>query len=154
MSDLPSDGERRALGERLNQHPGMQHLGARIDLSAPSGEVRVTVDPIRHHHRGGLGTEAVNGVVIAGLFDLVVGITGYLHVYGRRAGVAQLNVQYLRPVTGDRFEVVGRPTRVGRNLVFAAAELIDERGAVCARCDGIVAVSATEHGTAPAEFAL
>ena len=154
MSDYPSDAERRALAERLNRHPGMLHLGARIDLSDGDGEVRAVVDPIEPHHRGGLGTDAVNGVVIAGIFDLVIGITGYLHVFGRRAGVAQLNIQYLRPVTGDRFEVVGRPTRVGQNLVFATAELQDRQGRLCARSDGIVAVSSSAHGAAAEEFAL
>jgi uncharacterized protein (TIGR00369 family) len=154
VTGFPSDADRRALAERLNRHPGMLHLGARIDLSGPDGQVRATVDPIETHHRGGLGTEAVNGVVIAGIFDLVIGITGYLHVFGRRAGVAQLNVQYLRPVTGDRFDVVGHPTRVGQNLVFAAARLEDGQGRVCARCDGIVAVSSSAHGPAAEEFAL
>lgn len=153
-ADFPSAAARAALADRLNRHPGMQHLAARIDLSDPDGRVSAVVDPIRPQHRGGLGTAAVNGVVIAGMFDLVIGITGYLHVFGRRAGVAQLNIQYLRPVTGERFAVAGWPTRVGRSLVFAAAELTDGDGRPCARCDGIVAVSSAPHGPVPAEFAL
>ena len=108
------------------------------------------VDPIRAEHRGGLGTEAVNGAVIAGIFDLVIGLCGYLQTAGRRAGVAQLSIQFLRPVLGARFEVLGQPVRAGKTLVFSAAELVDENGAVCARCDGIVAVAGGEIGAGPA----
>ena len=132
-----------------NAHPGMRHMGARLDLSTP-GLVRTVVDPILPEHRGGLGTEAVNGAVIAGLFDLVIGLSGYLQTAGRRAGVAQLSIQFLRPVLGDRFEVIGRPVRAGKTLVFATAELVDERGVPCARCDGIVAVAGGDVGAGPA----
>jgi acyl-coenzyme A thioesterase PaaI-like protein len=146
----PSDAARVELAALWNEHPGMKHMGARVDLST-AGEVHVIIDPIQPFHRGGLGTDAVNGAVISGMFDLVTGLAGYLHTLGRRAGVAQLNVQFLRPVLGNRFEVIGRPLRVGYNLIFTAAELHDERGVVCARCDGIVAVSGSDRGAEGAE---
>ena len=141
----PSDEARVELAALWNEHPGMKHMGARLDLSQQD-EVRIIIDPLQPFHRGGLGTDAVNGAVISGVFDLVTGLSGYLHTLGRRAGVAQLNVQFLRPVLGDRFEVIGRPLRVGYNLIFTTAELTDERGVVCARCEGIVAVSGGDKG--------
>jgi acyl-coenzyme A thioesterase PaaI-like protein len=141
--------ELAAFQKEWNQHPGMRHMGAQLDLSVP-GVVRTVVDPILPEHRGGLGTDAVNGAEIAGLFDLVIGLSGYLQTVGRRAGVAQLSIQFLRPVLGDRFEVVGRPVRAGKTLVFATAELLDERGIACARCDGIVAVAGGDVGAGPA----
>ncbi|MGD8726960.1 MAG: PaaI family thioesterase [Gemmatimonadales bacterium] len=141
--------ELTAFQAEWNQHPGMRHMGAELDLSDPH-VVRAVVDPIRPEHRGGLGTDAVNGAVIAGVFDLVIGLCGYLQTVGRRAGVAQLSIQFLRPVHGSRFEVVGHPVRAGNTLVFATSELRDERGTVCARCDGIVAVSGVAVGAGPA----
>lgn len=157
MASTPADGlsaaQRAELEARWNSHPGMQHLGARVDLSTP-GLVRATIDPIQPYHRGGLGTEAVNGAVIAGMFDLVIGLAGYLHTLGRRAGVAELSIHFLRPVEGDRFQVTGWPTRVGHNLVFARAELRDQRGVVCAESSGVVAVSGRAHGEAPSGVAL
>jgi acyl-coenzyme A thioesterase PaaI-like protein len=138
-----------AFQAEWNQHPGMRHMGAELDLSTP-GVVRAVVDPIQQEHRGGLGTDAVNGAVIAGIFDLVIGLCGYLQTAGRRAGVAQLSIQFLRPVNGSRFEVVGHPVRAGNTLVFATSELLDEKGIVCARCDGIVAVSGKNIGAGPA----
>jgi acyl-coenzyme A thioesterase PaaI-like protein len=152
-TDGLSPAQRAELEERWNSHPGMQHLGARVDLSTP-GLVRASIDPIQPYHRGGLGTEAVNGAVIAGMFDLVIGLAGYLHTLGRRAGVAQLTVHFLRPVEGDRFQVTGWPTRVGHNLIFARAELRDQRGVVCAEASGVVAVSGRAHAETPGAVSL
>jgi len=136
-----------------NAHPGMRHMGARVDFSVP-GAVRCVIDPVRPEHRGGLGTDAVNGAVIAGVFDLVIGLSGYVHTRGRRAGVAQLSIQFLRPVLGARLEAIARPARAGINLVFSTAEVYDERGVVCARCDGIVAVAGTDRGGARPEVVV
>jgi uncharacterized protein (TIGR00369 family) len=141
-TDLSPEERDRLLG-LWNDHPAMKHLSARVELT-DTGQVRAIVDPVEDFHRGGLGTDALNGAAIAGLFDMVIGLTGFLHVFGKRAGVAQLSIQFLRPVVGDRFEVIGKPSRVGRNLVFATAQLIDENGRTCATCDGIVAVSGSQ----------
>ncbi len=46
-----SDAERAVLAARWNEHPGMQHQGVRLDLSAPE-VVRVYVDPVQAHHLG------------------------------------------------------------------------------------------------------
>src|SRR5438046_2831297 len=129
MSAWPSPIERAEFERRWNEHPGMSWMGARVDLGT-EGLVRCVVDPIRPHHRGGLGTDAVNGAVIAGIFDLVIGLSGYVHTRGRRAGVAQLSIQFLRPVLGARLEAIARPARAGINLVFSTAEVYDERGVV------------------------
>jgi len=147
-----SDSERVELEGRWNEHPGMRHLGVQVDLSAPE-TVRVFVDPVLPFHRGGLGTEAVNGAIISGAFDLAIGLVGQFHTLGKRSGTAQLHIHFLRPVLGDRFDVVARVVRAGRSLVFAAADLHDDEGRLCARCDGMVAVAgdvaAEPSGTIP-----
>jgi uncharacterized protein (TIGR00369 family) len=132
--------ERAALADRWTQHPGMRHLGARADFSDPS-RVRVVIDLLEAHHRGGLGTDAVNGPVIAGLFDVAVGMVGHFQTLGKRAGTAQLGIQFLRPVRGGRIVVEAWLLRAGVNLVFVAGEAFDQQGTLCARCEGIVAVS-------------
>lgn len=115
-------------------------MGVALDIVSRD-ELRAVVDPIQPHHRGGMGTRAVNGPTIAAVFDLVTGLMGSIQAPGKRVGVAQLNIQFLRPVMGNRFEVVGRPDRVGRSLVFVASELLDEEGSVCAKASGLVSVS-------------
>ncbi len=132
--------QRTALTERWNQLLPMRHLGARGDFSDPEA-VRVFIDPVQDFHRGGLGTSAVNGAVIAGLCDAAVGMVGHVHTQGRRGGTVQLNVVFLRPVMGNRVTAIGRLIRAGANLIFVAVEVEDERGVVCARCDGILAIS-------------
>lgn len=148
--DNLTDSDRREIEAMWNSHPGMLHMGARLALTEP-GRVRAILEPVRPQHRGGLGTEAVNGAVIAGLFDLVVGLTGYVYTRGRRAGVAQLHIHYIRPVMGNRVEVIGWPVRVGLSLVFVAAELRDEQNVICAHADGIVAVSGGHREESPAK---
>jgi len=132
--------ERVSMAQQWTDHPGMRHMGAQADFSDPR-HVRVFIDPVQPVHRGGLGTAAVNGAVIAGLFDVAVGMVGHFQTMGRRAGTAQLNINFIRPVVGDHVEVLARLVRAGSNLVFAEAEALDGAGVTCARAMGIVAVS-------------
>jgi len=135
-----SDAMRAELNARWNAHLGVQRIGVMLDIVSRD-ELRAVVDPIAPHHRGGMGTPAVNGPTIAAVFDLVTGLAGSIQALGKRVGVAQLNIQFLRPVMGNRFEVVGRPDKVGKSIVFVASELLDEDGAVCAKASGLVSVS-------------
>lgn len=135
-----TDRLRSELAERWNAHPGIARIGARLEIVS-ANELRAIVDPIEPHHRGGMGTSAVNGPTIAAIFDLVTGLTGYLQAPGKRAAVAQLNIRFLRPVLGSRFQVAGRPQRTGHSLVFVGCELVDEANVVCAQCDGLVSLS-------------
>jgi acyl-coenzyme A thioesterase PaaI-like protein len=135
-----TDQMRAELNARWNAHLGVRRMGVALDIVSRD-ELRAVVDPIEPHHRGGMGTPAVNGPTIAAVFDLVTGLTGYLQAPGKRVAVAQLSIQFLRPVLGSRFEVVGRPDKVGRSIVFVACALLDEDGAVCATASGLVSVS-------------
>ncbi|HXE58000.1 MAG TPA: PaaI family thioesterase [Gemmatimonadales bacterium] len=139
------EAERQALSVKWSNHPAMRHMGARADFTDPDA-VRLVIDPVQPHHRGGLGTEAVNGAVIAGLLDVAVGAVGHFQAIGQRAGTAQLSIQFLRPVLGNRVTAVARLVRAGQTLVFATAHVEDEQGKVCARCEGIVAVSRAPGG--------
>jgi acyl-coenzyme A thioesterase PaaI-like protein len=141
---LPPAEALQELDRRWNEHPGIRRMGVKLDLTSVPGQVRADVDPIELHHRGGMGTDAVNGPTIAAVFDLITGLSGYLQAIGKKVGVVQLNIQFLRPVTGTRFHAVARPTRAGRSLVFVAAELFDETGVPCAGSAGIVAITASE----------
>src|SRR5512139_3347403 len=124
-----------ALGTRISQLPAMVQMGATADFTNPDA-VRVHIRHLEPYHRGGMGTDAVNGAVIAALCDAAVGFAGTLRTFGRRAGTAQLSIQFVRPVLGESVEATGRVVRAGPNLVFASAEVRDGQGALCARCDG------------------
>jgi uncharacterized protein (TIGR00369 family) len=132
----------RALADVWNPSPPMRRLGARLEFDRVD-RVRAVIDPVMPYHRGGMGTDAVNGPVLAGLFDLVIGTVGWLTRPDTRSATVSLAMTFLRPTRGDRVTVEARLLRAGMNLTFAAAEISDERGEVTARCDGTVAVA---HG--------
>ncbi|HKA36998.1 MAG TPA: PaaI family thioesterase [Thermoanaerobaculia bacterium] len=132
----------RALAATWNDSPPMKRLGARLEFERVD-RVRAVIDPVMPYHRGGMGTDAVNGPVLAGLFDLVIGTVGWLSRPDTRSATVTLSMTFLRPTRGSRVLVEGRLLRAGTNLTFAAAEVLDENGEVTARCDGTVAVA---HG--------
>src|SRR6266508_5403434 len=131
-----------ALAAAWNGSPPMQRLGARLDFQRVD-RVRVVLDPVEPYHRGGMGTDAVNGAVLAGLFDLAIGTVGWLTRPDTRSATVSLAMMFFRPTRGDRVTVEARLLRAGMNLTFAAAEILDGRGEITARCDGTVAVA---HG--------
>jgi len=132
----------RALADVWNASPPMRRLGARLEFDRVD-RVCAVLDPVMPYHRGGMGTDAVNGPVLAGLFDLAIGTVGWLTRPDTRSATVSLAMTFLRPTRGDRVTVEARLIRGGMNLTFAAAEIFDGRGEVTARCDGTVAVA---HG--------
>lgn len=130
----------QGLADIWNDSPPMRHLGARLEFDRLD-RVRAVIDPVMPYHRGGMGTDAVSGPVLAGLFDLAIGTVGWLTRPDTRSGTVSLAMTFLRPTRGNRIVVEARLLRAGTNLTFAAAEVFDESGEVTARCDGTVAVA-------------
>ena len=136
----------RALADTWNASPPMQRLGARLDFQRLD-RVRAVIDPVELYHRGGMGTDAVNGVILAGLFDLAIGTVGWLTRPDTRSATVTLAMTFLKPTRGDRVTVEARLLRAGTNLTFASAEIFDGKDDVTARCDGTVAVALGRYGT-------
>jgi uncharacterized protein (TIGR00369 family) len=128
------------LAQVWNAGPPMKHFGARLEFTRID-RVRAVIDPVQPFHRGGMGTEAVNGVVLAGLFDLAIGTVGWLTRPETRSATVNLAMVFFRPTLGDRVVAEARLVRAGMNLVFAAAEIADGTGEITARCDGTCAVA-------------
>lgn len=128
------------LARSWNESPPMRQLGARLDFTRVD-RVRAVIDPVMPYHRGGMGTDAVNGAVLAGLFDLAIGTVGWLTRPETRSATVSLAMTFFRPTRGERIAVEARLLRGGMNLIFAAAQLFDGEGEVTARCDGTCAVA-------------
>ncbi|MGH9318036.1 MAG: PaaI family thioesterase [Thermoanaerobaculia bacterium] len=135
----------KALAETWNSSLPMQQLAARLDFQRVD-RVRAVLDPVMPFHRGGMGTDAVNGAVLAGLFDLVIGTVGWLTRPDARSATVNLSMTFFRPTRGDRVVAEARVIKTGLNLVFAAAEIFDSNGEVTARCDGTCAVALGSSG--------
>ena len=137
----PSLESLRALGEMWNASPAMKHFGARLDFERRRSGASRDRSGRPTIHRGGLGTDAVNGVVLAGLFDLAIGTVGWLVPSRRAFGHRESRDSFFRPTRGDRVVAEARLIRSGMNLIFAAAEIFDGEGKVTARCEGTCAIA-------------
>lgn len=130
-----------AVAERLlgwTLRPIFQWAGLEI-IHALDGEATVVLH-VETHHRGGGGTSAINGAIAAYLFDCALG-TASASVWGDDVSAqvtVTISVQYLRPMHAERLlTATSRVVRRGASLVFAAGEIRDEGGEVCATCTGI-----------------
>lgn len=114
-----------------------------IEIQFPDLEtVEAVIDEARPGHMGGLGDhQAINGGVLAALYDLVLGCSAALVDPRRRSATVQLSMNFERPVLGSEVRARAKVDRAGRTLVFSSAEILDGRGEVCSRATGVVRIS-------------
>jgi uncharacterized protein (TIGR00369 family) len=136
----PSLEELARAAEFFNQSIPMTHAGFRLSFPA-TDLVAAEIPEVRAEHRGGLGTAAVNGGVLAALFDLVTGCTALLVDPRRRTATVQLSMSFERPVFGDSVRAEARIDTRGRRTLFASARILDATGQPCAHCQAVVALA-------------
>ena len=139
MSD--HDALLAAYAEDFNASGLLAAFGARLSFAPGATKSIVSVDKVLPAMRGGLGTSAVNGGVMAALFDVVLGTAASLLDPLRANATVQLSMRFERPCTGDHFSCEGWVEQGGTNLVFTAAHILDAAGQICARAEGVVRVS-------------
>ncbi len=122
--------------DAFNQSETLKHFGVKV--SFPDLETcEVVLDPVQPAQRGGLGSDAVNGGVLAAIFDLVIGCAPALVDPTRRSATVQLSLNFMNAVRGDRVVARSHVSRGGETLVFAQAELFDAQGQLCATATGL-----------------
>lgn len=126
--------------QAFNQSQTVAFFGTRVSFPDEL-TARVDLDPVLPHHLGGMGTDAVNGGVLAALFDLAIGVTAALVDPTRRSATAQLSVSFMRAVRGARFHIIATTARQGDVLTFSTARLFDSTGVECAMASGLVRLS-------------
>jgi len=136
----PTPEQLARYAEGFNQSASLRHFGVRMHFPSADKVVAV-IDPVQPAQRGGLGMEAVNGGVLAALFDLVIGCTGALVDPTRRTATMQLSMSFERPLLGDVVRVEGWIDSVGSSTLFSSARILDGAGKTCARCQGLVKIS-------------
>lgn len=127
---------RRKWQDGFNTHPGMQYIGCTLDL-ADSRVVRVHLPRVESHHLGGLGSDAVNGAVLAGFFDIALGVAGVLQFPGQRAGTVDLSIKFMRPTLGDSVTAYAVALKRAENIAFVESELYSGNR-LCAIASGMV----------------
>lgn len=133
------EAQRRDWQDRFNRVPAMQAFGLRIDLE-DSQVVRTDLAAIEDRHRGGLGTAAVNGAVLAAIFDCALGVAGGLQFPGRRSGTCELSIKFLRPAAGPSVSAYAITLKKATQLAFVESELYSG-SRLCAVASGIVSLA-------------
>jgi uncharacterized protein (TIGR00369 family) len=123
--------------ERCNAHSALQSLGVKVSFPELT-LLQLTMPAVPPDMRGGLGDAAVvNGGVLSALCDVLIGCCcGMVDAVSRSATV-QLNIRFERALRGASIHGQARVDRATQRLVFASAEISDEQGQVCVRCQGI-----------------
>lgn len=150
MSDHPSKEQLDRYAEEFSKSLTLRFFGVKMSFPSPE-RLRVTL-PIRPEHRGGLGSEAVNGGILAAMFDLVIGSSSALVDPTRRSATVQLSMSFEQPVNGEELTAEAWIDRAGGSTIFASAHILDGEGRVCARSQGVVRMSRKPwaSGTSPA----
>jgi acyl-coenzyme A thioesterase PaaI-like protein len=128
----------RAQIAQFNQLDFIRYFGARCEI-LDEQHLRAFIDPVPDVHRGGIQGAAVNGGVLASMFDLALGLPGYCRMLpdGRTATV-QLSMSFLRAVRGPRLEMRAWIERATRGLLFTSAQAFDAEGQLCGTAQGVV----------------
>lgn len=136
----PTQEQLDHYSQAFNQSATLGHFGMKVGF--PGLEtVEVVLDPVRPEQRGGMGSDAVNGGVLAAMFDLVIGCAPALIDPTRRSATVQLSINFMSGVRGDRITARAHVTRAGKKLVFAAASIFDGTGQECASATGLSRLS-------------
>jgi len=121
----------------LNQTLPYSWLGLKLTYmqdGVAEGELKA-----EEHHRGGGGTEAINGGVIGYIADFIMG-TAVISTWDEHTSsnvTVSITVNYEKMVTGDMVYAKGWVTKRGGSMAFTQLELKDEKGEVCVRATGV-----------------
>jgi len=122
----------------FNASVQLKHSGIRIDLTNISKPL-VIIDTVEEHHKGGIGTEAVNGAVIAMLVDLAIGLLGLPHYAEGMTGTSNLSITYAKPLHAKKVIVSAEETEVINKRIFGIVRVMNEKEEVCAYATGALA---------------
>lgn len=122
--------------EYWNRQLYVDWVGARM-ISLQKGVSCIELN-VAAHHRGGAGTPAVNGAILAYLHDIVQGAAvGSLVHPDRAIATLNLNISYLSlAAIGHVLRGEGRVIRHGSAVAFAESEFRSESGEVCCKATG------------------
>jgi uncharacterized protein (TIGR00369 family) len=136
--DLAVSGKWKEIEQLFNKSGQLKHMGARVDLSQPECPVAM-IDEISDIHKGGFGSDAVHGGIIAALADLALGLLGLLHYKDGMTATAQITVHYLKPFRSKSITAKAITQKVVGNRIFGTVELFNDKDEVCAIAYGALA---------------
>lgn len=114
--------------------PFSEWLGIRIEPVA-EGPPEMVLD-VGPHHANKRGV--VHGGMVSSMLDMALGAAVLAAMRPEEwCGTVSLDIQFARPARGREVRARGRLVNRGERVAFAEGELIDDRGRVCARAQGV-----------------
>ncbi|MDA3616082.1 hotdog domain-containing protein [Polluticaenibacter yanchengensis] len=138
--DLATSGKWHEVEKLFNNSVQLKHAGAQIDLSNIE-RPKASITEVQDFHKGGIGSDAINGGVISMLADLALGLLGLQFFKEGMTATAQLQVNYLKPFRTNAITAESFLTQTVGNRLFGTVELRNHHGEVCAVAYGILAKS-------------
>ncbi|MEL6625308.1 MAG: PaaI family thioesterase [Bacteroidota bacterium] len=124
--------------EWWNQSPFFKWADLEI-MEAADGKSELKLN-VQRHHRGGGGTKAVHGGIIAYMFDGLLSSAARSLAGEDLMAMATmtLNVQYLQLLNVSEV-VIGKAhvQKAGKSTAYVYGELYDDKGEACSTCTGI-----------------
>jgi acyl-coenzyme A thioesterase PaaI-like protein len=128
----------KEMEDFFNSSIQLKHSGIHVDLTDITKPL-VIIDTVEEHHKGGIGTEAVNGAVIAMLVDLAIGLLGLPYYAEGMTGTSNLSITYAKPLFAKKVIVSAEQTEVINKRIFGIVRVMNEEGEVCAYATGALA---------------
>jgi uncharacterized protein (TIGR00369 family) len=120
-----------ALQDLLDTSPFTRFLGATLtEADGAAGQVTIEIVS-RPEIRRMAGHEQIHGGIIAALIDTAGDLAVAARV-GAAVPTADMRVDYLRPLAGNRIRAVAAARKVGRTLAVADVDLFDAEDRLCA----------------------
>jgi acyl-coenzyme A thioesterase PaaI-like protein len=138
LRQVAIDGNWKEIEKFFNASGQLKQMLIRVDLSNPTAPL-VFIDKVTEIHQGGIGTEAVNGAVIAMLTDLAISLLGITHFAEGMTATSNLNINYVKPLIATKVIVKTQQTEVIGKRIFGIARVMNEKEEVCAYATGSLA---------------
>lgn len=135
---VAADGNWKAIEDLFNESVQLKQMHIRVDLSLPKLPI-VFIDQVSDIHKGGIGTDAVNGAVIALLSDLAIGLLGIYHFADGMTATSSLTIHYVKPLLTQKVIVKAEETQVIGKRIFGVATIMNEKEEVCSYANGSLA---------------
>lgn len=135
---VAANGNWKAIEDLFNESVQLKQMHIRVDLST-SKLPMVFIDEVMDIHKGGIGTDAVNGAVIALLSDLAIGLLGIYHYADGLTATSSLTIHYVKPLLTQKVIVKAEETQVIGKRIFGVATIMNEKEEVCSYANGSLA---------------
>ena len=136
--DMAIAGHWKEIERMFNHSIQLNHVGVKIDLSEIDHPVAY-IDEVAEYHKGGIGSDAINGGIISILADLSLGLLGLQYFKEGMTATAQLQVNFLKPFRTSKISATSTMTHRIGNRIYGTVELKNHQNDICAIAYGILA---------------